>query len=137
MKPTKILILIGMLIASVATHSHAGELTLIVTEKSQDSILKEDGSARYTVRYISTDSQRTNSHLWVIEEPRESSTGIQYRGAVDRTVIFPDKFAQVGDIICQTNIGGKMYLHAVTPTVKRNDVSKRERPQSRNKKRGA
>jgi hypothetical protein len=103
----------------------AGELTLTVLEKTQDSVLREDGAARYTVRYVSTDSQRTNTSSWVMDEPREGSMGaIQYRGAVDRTVIFPEKFAQVGDMICQTNIGGTIYLYAIPmpppPTVTTN-----------------
>lgn len=113
MKLTKLLILIGLLVTFVATYPRAGELTLAVMEKSQDSVLKEDGAARYTVRYISTDSQRTNRPSWTMEEPREGFTGIQYRGSVDRTIILPENFAKVGDVVCQTNIGEKTYLYAI------------------------
>ena len=136
MKPSKVLILIGLIVAFVATYPRAGELTLTVIEKSQDSILKEDGAARYTVRYISTDSQRTNNSSYTLEEPREGNISIQYRGVIDRNVILPEDFAKVGDMICKTNIGDKMYLYAIplppSPTVKTNTTGRHERHRKQN-----
>ena len=102
-----------MLAISIAT---AGEFGLIVTAKSQDGVLREDKVASYTISYVSSASQRNNSPSYTYDEPRDGSiSGLQYRGAISRTVILPENFAQVGDIIrCSNNV-----LYAVSPPVVR------------------
>jgi len=97
----------------------AGEVTnhfySVVTDKTQNIEMKEDGYATYTIRYVSSNSQRTDSQSYTFDEPKEGSiSGLQYRGGRDRTYILPDDFASVGDIICKTNINGKVYLYATT-----------------------
>jgi hypothetical protein len=107
---------------------NAGEITnsynITVIEKTQDAGLKAEGVARYTIRYVSAASLRKSNGGYILEEPREGITGLQYRGPIDRTLYLPDDFAQVSDIICYSN---KM-LYALPLTV----VKEKLKPTSNN-----
>ena len=93
------LLLMGIAVAGEITNSY----TITVIEKTQDAGLKAEGVARYTIRYVSAASLRKSNGGYILEEPREGITGLQYRGPIDRTLYLPDDFAQVNDIICYSN----------------------------------
>jgi len=116
-----LLTLLSSVILSISIF--AGEVAnIVVIEKYQDSGLKTDGVARYTIRYISSSSLKKDGGGYILDEPREGSTsGLQYRGPIDRTVYWPDDFANINDVICKTNVGGKVYLYASPKPVESND----------------
>lgn len=101
----------SLLVMAVSASETTNHFTITIIDKTQDMNLKIDGIARYTVRYVSTVSQQKEMNGYVMEEPREGS-GMPYRGPIDRTVYWPDDFANVGDVITKTNIGGRVYLYA-------------------------
>ena len=109
---TWLIVLISSIIGYASETNH---FAITIIEKTQDSGLKVDGMARYTIRYVSSVSSQKQSGAYTLEEPREGA-GLNYRGPIDRTVYWPDDFAQVNDIICKTNIGGRIYLCALPPT---------------------
>ena len=131
MKTLFLLVSLASLVSvlSIKATDTTNHFSLMVISKTQNQELKQDGAARYTVSYVSSYSQRTDIQSYVFEEPREGSiSGMQYRGSVDRTVILPEDFAQVGDIICKTNIGTNVYLYATKLAVVLPSVEKTNMP---------
>ena len=121
MKKLLLIMMASLLVMTVVAGEVTNHFTITILDKSQDINLKADGVARYTVRYVSTVSQQKEMNGYVLDEPREGS-GMPYRGPIDRTVYWPDDFANVGDTIGKTNINGRIYLYSAPKSVESSEA---------------
>ena len=122
----------SLLVMTVVSSEVTNHFTITIIDKSQDINLKMDGMARYTIRYVSTVSQQKERNGYVLEEPRDGS-GLPYKGPIDRSIYWPDDFANVGDSIVKTNIGGRVYLYSASKSVESTEAILRKLKNRREK----